>query len=156
MSNPLARALVSGTVASVVTSAALMLLSRGSGRPAAAPINATSHWAHGDRTATATGHVDARRTLLGYATHHAASVFWAYLFERVAGMRRGSGSPVLLRDAAAITAVAAVVDYGLVPKRLSPGWELVLPKPLVASTYAVMALGLAAGGYLSRRGGGRR
>lgn len=155
MPTPLARALVSGTVASLATSAALMMLARASGRPAPAPINATSHWAHGDAEARS-GTVDARRTLVGYATHHAASVFWAYLFERIAGLRRGNGAPVLLRDAAAITAVAAVVDYGLVPKRLTPGWEIVLPKPLIASTYAVMALGLAAGGYLSRRDRRRR
>lgn len=150
MSAPLARALVSGTVASLATTVALALFSRAAGRPAVAPVNATSHWLHGDDAARRPG-PDVGRTLVGYATHHASSIFWAYLFERLAGLRGRPGAPVLFRNAAAITAIAAVVDYGVVPKRLTPGWELVLPKRSVATTYAVLALGLAVGGWLSER-----
>ena len=150
MPTPLARALVSGTVTSLATSAALALMSRAAGRPAVAPINATSHWVHGDKAARAP-ETDVSRTLVGFATHHAASFLWAYVFERLAGLRGRPGAPVLFRNAAAVAAVAAVVDYGIVPKRLTPGWELVLPKRSVATTYAVLALGLAVGGWLSER-----
>ncbi len=147
---PLARALVSGTVASLATTVALSLFSRAAGKPAVAPINATSHWAHGDEAAR-DPKADVGRTVLGYATHHASSIFWAYFFEKLAGLRGRPGAPVLFRNAAAITAIAAVVDYGIAPKRLTPGWELVLPKRSVATTYAVLALGLAVGGWLSER-----
>ena len=150
MLKPLARALVSGTFASLATTVALTVLSRGAGRPAVAPINATSHWIHGDEAARAPT-LDVSRTLVGYATHHASSMFWAYLFERMAGLRGRPGAPVLFRNAAAIAAVAAVVDYGVVPRRLTPGWELVLPKRSIATTYAVLAIGLAVGGWLSER-----
>jgi hypothetical protein len=150
MPTPLARALVSGTVASIATTAALTLLARGAGRPAVAPINATSHWVHGDAAARDPS-PDVSRTVVGYVPHHGATVFWAYLFERLAGLRGRPGAPVLFRNATAIAALAAVVDYGIVPKRLTPGWELVLPKPRVATTYAVLATGLAVGGWLSTR-----
>jgi hypothetical protein len=150
MPPPIARALVSGTVASLATTAALSLLARGVGRPAVAPINATSHWVHGDAAARGAS-PDVSRTLVGYATHHGASVFWAYLFERLAGLRGRPGAPVLLRNAAAVAAIAAVVDYGIVPRRLTPGWELVLPKQHLATTYAILACGLAVGGWLSTR-----
>lgn len=150
MPTPLARAFVSGTVASVATTVALSLFSRAAGRPAVAPINATSHWAHSEEAARDPA-PDVGRTVLGFATHHASSIFWAYLFEKLAGLRGRPGAPVLFRDAAAVAAIAAVVDYGLVPKRLTPGWELVLPKQSVATTYAVLAVGLAVGGWLSNR-----
>lgn len=150
MPTPLARAFVSGTVASVATTVALSLFSRAAGRPAVAPINATSHWAQGEEAARDPA-PDVGRTVLGFATHHASSIFWAYLFEKLAGLRGRPGAPVLFRDAAAVAAIAAVVDYGLVPKRLTPGWELVLPKQSVATTYAVLAVGLAVGGWLSNR-----
>lgn len=150
MTTPLTRALVSGTVASIATTAALSLLARGAGRSAVAPINATSHWAHGDVAADVSS-PDASHTLVGYLTHHGATIFWAYLFERLAGLRGRPGAPVLFRDATAVAAIAAVVDYGLVPKRLTPGWELVLPKRRVATAYAVLAAGLAVGGWLSQR-----
>jgi hypothetical protein len=150
MTTPFARALVSGTVASLATTAALSLLARGAGRPAVAPINATSHWLHGDAAADRSS-PDAAHTLVGYVTHHGATVFWACLFERLAGLRGRPGAPVLFRNAAAVAAIAAVVDYGIVPKRLTPGWELVLPKRRVATTYAVLAAGLAVGGWLSQR-----
>jgi hypothetical protein len=55
-----------------------------------------------------------------------------------------------LRKAALISALAAGVDYGLTPRRLTPGWENVLSKPAMALTYGAMALGLAAGALLNR------
>jgi hypothetical protein len=51
-----------------------------------------------------------------------------------------------------MSAVAGVVDYGIVPRRLTPGWELALPPKSVAAVLAAMALGLAAGGILAQRG----
>lgn len=55
----------------------------------------------------------------------------------------------LQRDAFAMSGVAALVDYGATPKRLTPGWELALSKKSMAVAYVAMAFGLAAGALLS-------
>ena len=49
-----------------------------------------------------------------------------------------------------MSAIAAVVDYGVTPKRLTPGWEEVLSKRSIGMTYAAMALGLATGAMLTQ------
>jgi hypothetical protein len=61
-------AMVTGTAASVVSTAALGLLAQNEGKSAFQPTNATSHWLHGDRAALQHG-VDAAHTLIGYATN---------------------------------------------------------------------------------------
>ncbi|HJU18551.1 MAG TPA: hypothetical protein VJ770_19030 [Stellaceae bacterium] len=48
-----------------------------------------------------------------------------------------------------MSAIAAAVDYGATPKRLTPGWELVLSKHLMVATYGAMALGLAGGALVT-------
>ena len=135
MAGLLTRTLVSGSVLSAVTAGALALLARAEGRGALQPVNATSHWYRG----SAAGRVraaDARHTLLGLVTHHAASVFWAGIFQ-AARRQHPARAPVV--DALAVSALAAIVDYGLVPKRLTPGWEKALPRRAVALAYAAMA-----------------
>jgi hypothetical protein len=46
--------------------------------------------------------------------------------------------------AAAVSAVAYVTDYHLVPRRLTPGWEHRVSGKSLAAVYGVLALGLAA------------
>ena len=48
-------------------------------------------------------------------------------------------------------ALAYVIDYKIVPKRLTPGFEYVLPRRSLATVYVVKALALAAGGLLAAR-----
>jgi hypothetical protein len=144
------RAAVSGTLASLAMTAALSALARQERRGALQPINATSHWLHGER-AGAVAQADAAYTAVGYATHHASAWFWALLFERWLLAHPPPTTLALIKDAAAMSAVAAVVDYALVPKRLTPGWETVLSKRAIAATYAVMAVALAGGALLSQR-----
>ncbi|OYX13585.1 MAG: hypothetical protein B7Z15_06755 [Rhizobiales bacterium 32-66-8] len=141
------RALISGSVASVLSSAALALLAKRAGKSAVQPTNATSHWMHGDK-AGAVRQADAPHTLVGFLTHHASAVFWAFLFERLRGKRPAQSPARLARDAATTVLVASVVDYALVPKRLTPGWEQVVSKKSISTTYAVMALGLVIGGLM--------
>jgi len=50
-----------------------------------------------------------------------------------------------------MSAIAAVVDYGIVPKRLTPGWELSLSRKSMAGAFASLAIGLAAGALVSRQ-----
>jgi hypothetical protein len=142
-------ALVTGTVASIVSTAALALLARGEGKSAFQPTNATSHWLHGD-SAASHREPDTAHTFIGYATHHASALFWAVPFEAWLAARPPRTAAGLLRDACAMTAIAAAIDYGVTPKRLTPGWELVLSKRSIAATFGAMALGLAAGALIAR------
>jgi hypothetical protein len=148
-------ALVTGTFASIATTAVLAALARAEGRRAVQPTNATSHWLHGEM-AGAVRRADAAHTLVGYATHHASAVFWALPFEAWLAARPPRTALHVLRDASAMAGIAAVVDYALVPKRLTPGWESVLSKRAIAATYVAMALGLAAGAMVSGGGGSNR
>ena len=97
-----------------------------------------------------------RHTAVGYATHHAATLFWAVLFERCLQARRTRTIGPVLREALIVSAVAAAVDYGATPRRFTPGWEFVLSKRAMAVVYGAMALGLAAGGLLDKGGSKRR
>ena len=142
-------ALVTGTAASIVSTAALALLARGEGKSAFQPTNATSHWLHGDRAASHR-EPDAAHTLVGYATHHVSALFWAVPFEIWLAARPPRTTTRLLRDACIMSAIAAGIDYGATPKRLTPGWELVLSRRSMGATYGAMALGLTAGALVAR------
>ena len=144
----LVSALVTGSVASVVSTIALAALANAEGKSPVQPTNSTSHWLHGD-DAGRRETVDFAHTGVGFATHHASALFWALPFEAwlVSNPPRSNGE--LLRDAAVMSAVAAAVDYGLTPKRLTPGWELTLTKPSMVGAFASLALGLAGGALLS-------
>jgi hypothetical protein len=142
-------AATSGTVASVLTTAALALLAKAEGKSVLQPTNATSHWLHGD-DAGRVKNADAKHTLLGYGTHHLSAIFWALPFEAWLASSGSRSSLTMLRDASLISALAAFVDYGLVPKRLTPGWEAVLSKRSIGVTFVALALGLTLGGMVSR------
>ena len=143
-------ALVSGTVASAASTVTLALLARSEGQGALQPVNSTSHWLNGEQAASFRG-ADLAHTVVGYATHHAATLFWAVLFERWIRARRPVAPLPMLRDAVAMSAFAAAVDYGATPKRFTPGWEFVLSKRSMAVAYVAMAFGLAAGALSTQR-----
>lgn len=152
--SPFARALLTGTVASLASAAALALLAKSEGKSALQPINATSHWLHG-KNAAECNELDATHTLIGFATHYASAVFWALPFEFWRARRRPASVRTLLRGACTTSAVAAAIDYGITPKRLTPGWELVLSKRSLVWVYGVLALGLASGTKLAQAVVGR-
>ncbi len=141
--------LISGTVASLTSVAALAVAARIEGKGALRPINATSHWLNGDR-AGASGRADLSHTAVGYATHLAATLFWAFFFQAWLASGRPRALPLLPR-ALVISGIAALTDYTVTPKRFTPGWELVLTRRSMAAAYGAMALGLALGSRLSRR-----
>jgi hypothetical protein len=76
----LGRAIVTGSIASAVSTAVLGLLAKVEQKDPVQPINATTHWLHGEEAGAITA-IDVKHTATGYATHHAATVFWAALFE---------------------------------------------------------------------------
>ena len=149
LSRIIRRALVTGTVASVTSTVALALAARAEGKGPLQPVNATSHWLNGDEAASRKG-VDASHTLVGYATHHAATIFWAAIFEAWMDARSPRSASRLLASAMAMSAIAAAVDYGPTPRRFTPGWEFVLSRRGMALGYAAMALGLATGTSILR------
>jgi hypothetical protein len=143
-------AVVTGTIATFVSSAALAALAKMEGKGALQPTNATSHWLQGDEAAQVDA-ADAGHTLVGFATHHASAIFWAAPFEAWLAANPPRSLWGLLRDAAVMSGIAAAVDYGATPQRFTPGWELVLSKRSMFATYAALALGLAAGALTSER-----
>jgi hypothetical protein len=142
-------AAISGTTTSLAMALALAMLARAERKGGLQPLNATSHWLHGDQAGCVT-RADAAHTLVGYGTHHASAWFWALLFERWLIARRPRPAVALLQDGAMMAAIAAAVDYGMTPKRLTPGWEIVLSKRAIATAYVAMAIGLTAGALVTQ------
>jgi len=149
-------AAVSGSLAAVASTAALAIAGRIETGSPVAPTNATSRWIHGDRAATY-DEPDLRHTVLGYAIHHGASVFWAAIFHRLVGRRIDAGDTLAaIGGGLGVAAVACFVDYQLTPRRLQPGFEMRLSRPALAAVYAMFGLGLAAGALVNARARRRR
>jgi hypothetical protein len=145
----LCRAGTSGSVAGLAAAAIAGESARALGATRAAPMNAVTHclW---PRTAPRETRVSARHTLLGLAIHQGAAIFWALLFERIAP-RAPRDRPVATCAAAAVTAATAyVVDYHVVPRRFTPGFEAHLPPRALARVYVAIAAGLAVAAFARR------
>jgi hypothetical protein len=141
-------ALVSGSSASIASTAVLAAAGQAETGHPFAPTNAISHWFWGQR-ATRRNRPSWRYTALGYVTHHAASVFWATLYEKLFGERRAHASAAAaLAQAGAVAALACFVDYRLTPARLMPGYEQRVSRRSLAAVYVAFAAGLALGGAL--------
>lgn len=143
-------AVVTGTVAAIVSTAALAALAKMEGKGALQPTNATSHWLQGDEAANVEL-PDAEHTLVGFATHHASGIFWAAPFEAWLAANPPRSFWNLLRDAFTMSGIAWAVDYGAAPRRFTPGWELVLSRRSMFVSYVALAFGLAAGALVSER-----
>ncbi|HYD75051.1 hypothetical protein [Ramlibacter sp.] len=145
-------AILSGSLASLFSGAALALSGWREGAGAFAPLNAPSQWLWGPAEALAADGPSPRHTLAGYAVHHVASTFWSTLHAIAFARRRGLDRPLpALAAATATTAVAALVDLKMCPERFTPGFQHRISRPALFATYACFALGLAAGGLLARR-----
>jgi formate-dependent nitrite reductase membrane component NrfD len=142
---------VTGSLASILSTAVLALAGARQNRSAAAPINAASHWIWGEESLRE-DRPTLRHTLLGYLTQHAASIFWAALYSRIYGHRPEAKQwPQALAGAATTCAIAGVVDYMVVPKRLTPGYEHRLSTNAMVAVYAALAAGFALGAAALRR-----
>lgn len=144
------RTSVTGAFASVLTTVALAAMSRSQGHSLWQPTNATSHWLHGDKAAYEQ-EADASHTLVGYGTHHASAMFWALPLEIWLAQKPTRYTGEVFLRAALVAGAAGLVDYGLMPKRLTPGWEEILPPRSIATALGVLALGLGAGALLARK-----
>ncbi|MGT2477705.1 hypothetical protein [Paraburkholderia terrae] len=110
--------------------------------------NAVTHRAFRERG------VGPRFTLTGFAIHQASAVFWALLFEAInARLARGARrtDPVATVTAAmAPAATAYIVDFHIVPERLTPGFDEHLSNSL-AGEYVALAVCFAGAALLRGR-----
>ena len=135
-------ALVTGSIVCVVTAATAALRGMSDSGSAIAPINATSHVIYGPKA----GKVEVpnfKHTMLGLAINAGASVFWAAVYERLFG-RAGNRGDVRrsLLGGGVVAALAYLVDYHLVPKRLTPGWEERVSGRSLGMIFGAMGLSL--------------
>lgn len=137
-----------GAGAALASLAATAALAKVEGQPPLRPINASSHWVWGEASGRHTS-ADLPHTAIGAATNIGAGLFWGALFGALLHRRRSS--PVeTVRDGMAVGALAAALDYGVLPRRLAPGWELALSGRSVVLSMAAMTIGLVAGGLAAQ------
>jgi hypothetical protein len=112
-----------------------------------ASLNAVTHclW---PRTAYRQQTLSARYTLTGTVIHLGSGIFWGIFFEMFRGSRRNL-TPVVM-SAATTAAMAYVVDYHIVPKRVTPGFEAHVPRRTFPVIYAALGLGLALATMIDR------
>lgn len=150
----LTQAFVAGGLASILSTAMLVVCGRRDAGTATAALNAPSHWLFG-REALHANRPSWRHTLSGLLIHHGSSLFWGLLYSRLlhqlrkpAPLAQGMARPAL--GAIGITALAAWVDFRFVPERLTPGFEHRLSNKSLALVYGAFAVGLALGAWRVR------
>lgn len=147
---------MAGALAGLASTVVLAWRGRAENGSAIGTINAPSHWIWGE-AALKENRPSWRHTGLGSLIHHGSAVMWGVLYSRFVRRRQPAPSPLHeMRDAAAATAVAAVVDLVLTPQRLTPGFERKLSVRGTVLVYSAFAIGLALGSRLALRGGPRK
>lgn len=138
---------VAAGIASLAAVAARGWLDTGS---AIAPINASSHVIRGDKAARVE-EVTVWHSLPGGIINAGAAMWWALVFQKLFGSavsRRGA--PAALLGGVATSGLAYAVDYHLIPRRLTPGWEKRISNRSLGMSLGAMAAGLAIGAILVR------
>jgi hypothetical protein len=135
------RALISGTLAAAAVTVVASFASRRATGSYASALNASSHIIWGDRAARRHAYT-MKYTGVGFLANYGASMLWALVYEML-GRRKRRGRLRALRDSALVSAIAYLVDYHVVPRRLTPGFELRLPTRALAAVYGALAVGLA-------------
>jgi hypothetical protein len=144
------RAIAPGALAGLATIAAIALRGVREHGSGVAPINATSHVLWGDEAGIADG-IDLKHTLPGLLINGLAGVFWAVvqqlLLERLPRRDRVGAAA----SGAVVAGLAYVVDYHLIPRRLTPGWELSVSRRSVAIGFTALGAALVLAGLLHGR-----
>lgn len=142
---------VSGSIASLLSTAVLAVRGQHETGSPFAPTNAISHWIWGDRAA-AHDEANKRHTLVGYAIHHAASTLWAVCYEKWCGdLAQRKKMLSVAAGAAAVSGLACFVDYQLTPRRLRPGYEMRLSRPSLFLVYSAVGAGFLLSSLLDVR-----
>lgn len=127
-----------GAVAGLVCTLVLGLTCLAVGKPPVQVLNAASQWLWGREAGQLVG-TTLSVTGVGLLTQWGAATFWAAIFRWV---RRRLGSGRDLVAAMLVPLAAVVLDYGILPERLSLGWHLVLPLTGVLAGFVGLGLGL--------------
>lgn len=135
-------ACLSGSVASITSTAALAICGQAEDGAPAGPINGPSQWLWGESEAY-TKEVTWRHTATGCAIHHAMSILWATLYEGACRSEERKGIASVCLDALSVSSLAYVVDYHVAPRRLHPGFKKHLGPRSIFMVYAAFAAGLA-------------
>lgn len=135
------RTLVTGCITSAAGLLALLLVSRCEAGSAVAALNGSSQLLRGDE-ALRERRLRARFTLPALLIHHASAHWWAAVHEHP---RLAAAMPRPAVRAGAVMMFAALLDYGILPRRLSPGYEGQLSRGGIALVFASLAAGLAIG-----------
>ena len=135
---------MAASTSAATTAAAAMCGALELGRPAG-PVNAVSHIVWGDE-AMRHDAMSAKYTAVGTALNTAAVASWSVLHHFMfRSDRRAAGLMPALARGATTAAIAYVVDYHVVPKRLTPGFEGRLSNRSLFAIYAALAVSLAIG-----------
>ena len=138
-----------GSGATALTTATILCLGQERDSSMWAPLNAVSHITFGDEAATHT-ELSAKYTGTGAALNTAAVFSWAAMHAGVMRALPRQDLPSAIGAGAAVAAVAYVVDYHVVPRRLTPGFEKRLSGRSLFWIYSALAAGLAAGWAANR------
>lgn len=142
--------LATGAVATTATNGALAVLGKLENGRSLGPINAVSHIIWGKEAIKANG-FDARHTLLGSLLNAVALTGWAGVHELLMPRHRRPSAQRALLSGAAVSSLAYITDFHVVPKRLTPGFEEKISRKGLLAVYAVLAVALAAGSLSRNR-----
>jgi hypothetical protein len=146
----LTTAIGSSASAAIATTAAIAACGRQEDVSPWAPLNAISHIAWGDEAAS---HVSRswKYSATGIGLNTSAMVLWGAVYACLASRATTRSASPALAAGIATAATAYMVDYHVVPERLTPGFEKRLSGRSLFVIFASLALGLAAGGMLTSR-----
>jgi hypothetical protein len=141
---------LSGSVASVTSTFGLGICGQWESGSAAGPINGPSQWLWGEAEAY-TKETTWRHTATGYLIHHAMSILWANVFEELQSRSQNPSMTSTCANAAIVSTLGYVVDYGVAPRRLRPGFKKHLGPASIFCVYASFGVGLVFATWLSSR-----
>ena len=134
------------TVAFLITTVGLLVLGPTDQRSPFAPVNAISHMLYGQR-AYAIDEPKPKYLLPGVALNFGAMLGWSVVAE-IALRQLKLPLPQMAVNfliCSGVTVIAYIVDYYVVPKRFTPGFEHVFSSRSMLVLYALMAASLFAG-----------
>ena len=143
--------MLTGSIAGAATAAAAMICGKVELDNAVAPINAISHITWGDE-ALAQDSFSLKYTLTGLLLNDTSVGSWAMLYKLFFGEAAEEGTIALsLLGGALVSVVAYLIDYRVVPGRLTPGFEKRLSNRSLLVIYIALALGLGLGGLRRKK-----
>lgn len=139
-----------GAGATALTTATILCLGLDRDASAWAPLNAVSHMPFGDEAAWHE-ELSAKYTATGIALHSSAMFMWAGAYAGLMQRLPKQNLPTAIGAGVAVSALAYVTDYYVVPRRLTPGFEKRLSGQSIFWIFSALAVGLAAGWSMRAR-----